>query len=498
MVEPASERHEVEKTARDTPLVPPIMPLVDEVVGEGERPSLHVRLFGSHAFFRLWLSQAISSLGDWLGFLAITILAARIGGESSGAAIGLVMAARIVPGFFLSPVAGLLVDRLDRRKVMITCDLGRAVVVAFLPFVDNVGGLVVISLLLEIGTLFFGPAKEASVPNLVPPDRLASANSLSLAAAYGTFPIAAILFALLAKVAEWLGNIDVLDFLATDQETLAFVVRIATFLLSAAVIWSLHLPSPERRAAPVANGGADGERRIDWAQTIHELREGWSFIFLTPVVRAVNVGLATGLIGGGMVVPLGSIFAERVLHAGPAGFGIFVTALGVGVATGVVLVSVSQKRLPKERMFTLAMFGAGGSLFAGASMSSLAFAFLFVFGLGMCAGAIYVLGFTLLHENVADELRGRIFSALYTIVRLCLLIAFALGPFLSQLLDQVSEAYFTNRSINLPAGRQLFVPGERLTLWFAALIILVAGVIVTYSLRGQHGRGEPGATDEVA
>ena len=482
-MEPASESPEVEATEPDTPAVPPIMPLLDEVVGEGERPSLHVRLFGSHAFFRLWLSQAISSLGDWLGFLAITILAARVGGESSGAgsgaAVGLVMAARIVPGFFLSPVAGVLVDRLDRRKVMIVCDLGRAVVVAFLPFVDTVLGLVLISLLLEIGTLFFGPAKEASVPNLVPPDRLASANSLSLAAAYGTFPLAAVLFALLAKISQWIGDIGTIDFLQTDQETLAFVVRIATFLVSAAVIWSLHLPSPERKPSNASNGS----RGIDWAQTFHELREGWQFIFLTPVVRAVNLGLATGLIGGGMIVPLGSIFAENVLHAGPAGFGIFVTALGFGVAVGVLLVSVLQKRLPKEWAFKISMFGAGASMFAAASMSSLALAFVLVFGLGMFAGAIYVIGFTLLHENVEDALRGRIFSALYTIVRLCLLIAFALGPFLSEVLDRLSKHFFGDQRTIEFAGRELFVPGERLTLWFAASIILIAGTVVTWSLR---------------
>jgi dTMP kinase len=481
VVDPASESSEGEPTEPDTPVVP-LLPLVDEVMGRGERPSLHVRLFGSTAFFRLWLSQAISSLGDWLGFLAITILAARVGGQSSsagsGAAVGLVMAARIVPGFFLSPVAGVLVDRLDRRKVMIVCDLGRAVVVCFLPFVENVLGLVVISFLLEIGTLFFGPAKEASVPNLVPPDRLASANSLSLAAAYGTFPLAAVLFALLAKISQWIGDIGTIDFLRTDQETLAFVVRIATFLVSAAVIWSLHLPSPERKT----NGSANGQRRIDWAQTYHELREGWQFIFLTPVVRAVNLGLATGLMGGGMIVPLGSIFAEHVLHAGPAGFGIFVTALGFGVAVGVLLVSVLQKRLPKERAFTFAMFGAGGSMFAAASMSSLTLAFILVFLLGMFAGAIYVIGFTLLHENVEDALRGRIFSALYTIVRLCLLIAFALGPFLSELLDRLSNRLFTNRTITV-FDRDLFVPGERLTLWFAAIIILTAGTIVAISLR---------------
>jgi MFS family permease len=122
-------------------------------------------------------------------------------------------------------------------------------------------------------------------------------------------------------------------------------------------------------------------------------------------------------------------------------------------------------------------------MFAAASMSSLALAFVLVFLLGMFAGAIYVLGFTLLHENVEDALRGRIFSALYTIVRLCLLIAFALGPFLSELLDRISRHFFTDRIVSLPAGREIFIPGERLTLWLAASIILIAGTIVAWSLR---------------
>ena len=80
--------------------------------------------------------------------------------------------------------------------------------------------------------------------------------------------------------------------------------------------------------------------------------------------------------------------------------------------------------------------------------------------LGVCAGSVYVVGFTLLHENVDDELRGRIFSALYTLVRLCLLIAFALGPFLSELLDRISASLFTDRTVTLP-GRPRAVPARR-------------------------------------
>src|SRR5438067_10517448 len=160
------------------------------MVGAPEQAALHVRLFGSHAFFRLWLAQVVSALGDWLGFLAITILAASVGSGSGGAAVGLVMSARIIPGFFLAPVAGVMLDRWDRKRVMVVCDLGRAAVIASLPFVHNVTGLVSASLVLEVCTLAWSPAKEASVPNIVPSERLTSANSLSLAAAYGTFPVA--------------------------------------------------------------------------------------------------------------------------------------------------------------------------------------------------------------------------------------------------------------------------------------------------------------------
>ena len=93
----------------------------------------------------------------------------------------------------------MLVDRWDRKKVMVTCDIGRGLVLATLPFIHTVWGLVLASFLLEIGTLFWAPAKEASVPNLVPADQLTTANSLSLVAAYGTFPIASFVFAVLHR-----------------------------------------------------------------------------------------------------------------------------------------------------------------------------------------------------------------------------------------------------------------------------------------------------------
>ena len=283
-----------------------------------------VRLFGSGSFFRLWLAQVVSSLGDWLGLVAVISIAARVGG-SSDAAIGVVMSARIIPGFFLASVGGVLVDRWDRKRVMVVCDIGRGLVFASLPFITTVWGLFLVSLLLEILTLMWSPAKEASVPNLVATEQLTTANSLSLVAAYGTFPIGSALFALLAKVAE-IAHRSSFEFLHVGQETLAILFNVATFFLSALLISSIRFPRQER----------EKRGRIDLGRAFIEIKEGWHLIGTSPVVRAVMVGLATGLMGGGMVVPLGPSFSKQVLHGGAAGFGLLLTALGMGVAVGVI------------------------------------------------------------------------------------------------------------------------------------------------------------------
>ncbi|HYZ98240.1 MAG TPA: MFS transporter [Acidimicrobiales bacterium] len=438
-----------------------------------EGASFIERFFGTSTFFRLWLAQALSSLGDWLAFLAIVILAGRLGAESPGTAVGLVMAARIIPGFFLAAAAGVLIDRRDRKHVMVASMLVRAAVVGSLPFVDTVAGLILASLVLELATLFFSPAKEATVPNLVPVDKLATANSLGLAAAYGTFPLSAGLFALLAEVAEWLAGIDAFNSLRTSQEAVAFYATAVCYVVAAVIIYRLAIPTGHMRTR-------DERRPVGLGQVLREVREGWHYAFITPVVRAVNVGLACGLIGGGMLIPLGQAFSEQVLGSGPSGFGVFVFALGVGTGAGVVSVSALQSRLPKARTFVLSLFCAGGALLVGASMSSLELAAMWVAVMGVFAGSVYVLGFTLLHESVEDEVRGRIFAALYTLVRLCVLLALVVGPLLIDVLDSASERLVDGR---IEVGVEIAVPGVRLTLWLAAVIMLVAGALSRASLR---------------
>lgn len=451
------------------------------------------RVFGSYDYLRLFLIQLVGSTGDWLGFLAIAAAATHVGGGTPEAAVGFVFSVRIIPGLFLAPLAGVLVDRWNRRRVMITCDVGRAAILVFLPFADHVWQLVLASLGLEVFTLLWIPAKDSIVPSIVPKHRLTTVNSLQMAATYGTVPVAAGLFILLGRLADSIADWPGVTRLSGDQIGLGFYFDSVTFLFSAAMVFFISIPLRPREERP-------HERpRLNLGATLAELREGWQFIFINPVVRAVCAALGAGLIGGGMLIPLGPIFAEDVLHESPAdGMSVLQTALGVGVAVGVAMLSMSSRRVGHVRMFVISVFGGGFSLLFAASMTDLWAASVLIGLLGVFAGAIYVLGFTLLQVSVDENLRGRIFAAVYTIVRLSLIIAMAVGPFVAVLLNGLSEEFFEKRPSIF--GWEVFVPGVRLTLWLAALIIIGAGVLAWASVRdllaaerGEEHVGEIGA-----
>ncbi len=423
------------------------------------------RVFGSTAYFRLWCAQVVSSLGDWIGLIAVTAIAARVGGGNAGAAVGLVLSARVVPGLFLGSFMGVMADRWNRKWTMVGCDGVRGLVLLSLPFVRDIPGLVLASLVLELCTLLWASAKEATVPNLVERSLLPKANSLSLAASYGTFPISSAVFAGLVRLAQ--------PFHSLSPESLALWFDVVTFWASASIIASLAIPRRQ---------GVSGEGQgLDVGRVVRDLKEGFRFIGSNGVVRGVMIGLACGLAGGGTIVPLGPVFSTVVLHAGPSGFGVLLTAFGVGVATGVLGVSIMQNRLPHLLVFQVSVFAGGVTLMLSASMWRLPLAALATAGFGVCAGSVYVLGFSLLGAEVSDDLRGRIFAALYTSTRLCLFLALVVAPFVSALVDDVSRALF-DRRIHL-WSLTVYLPGVRVALWLGGAVILAAGLLTRRAVR---------------
>ena len=411
-----------------------------------------------------------------MGLIAIISLADRLSDGSEGTAIALVLAARIAPGFFLATAAGVLVDRLDRKRVMLVCDISRALVLFSLPFVDSLLGLIVASFALEICTMMWSPAKEAVVPNIVPTEKLTMANSLNVAAAYGMFPVAAGIAALLAKLAESFSDEGWVNTFRLNQEGLAFYVDGLSFLATALIVWTIAFPRRSREERKSA-----GKTNWELGGAIRELREGWQFIAVNPIVRAVNVGLAVGVIGGGMLVPLGALFVNDVISGDEADFDLILFVLGLGMALGVITASAMQNRINRSKVFPLALFMAGSALLVSGSSSLLGIVVPVIGIAGFAAGPIYVLGFTLLHEHVEDELRGRIFAALLVLVRFCLLLALAVAPLLAEALGALSERWWDSDWDFF--GVTIAVPGVRLTMWLSAITVLAAGLLATWSLR---------------
>lgn len=362
---------------------------------------------------------------------------------------------RIIPGLLLGSLAGVIADRLDRKWVMVLSDVGRGVVVLGFVLADDLVTIGIISALLEILAMIRQPAREAAVPTLVAPDQLVKANSFSAAAAYGTAPLGAAAWAALAGVFSVTGVLGPID----RGPDLAFSVDAVTFLVSGGIVATIVIPKPtlaNHRASGTALGG-------DWRQPLRDLVEGFAFVTQTRTVRRVVFGMAVALFGGSALLPLGQSFATDVLGGGDTGFGILVTALGVGVGLGMLGVAVfSTDRTRYDLTYALSLGATGLSIGLAAFAETIFGASGWVLFAGVGTGYAYVMGFTHLHGVVDDTLRGRTFAALFTLVRTAMLVSFTLAVLVASALDGVLPAPFDNGIRNVFALAGILILGTGL------------------------------------
>ena len=214
--------------------------LADEVAAlRGTKPATLKDLFRIPAFSRLVAAMAVSSLGDWVGFIAVASLVTspRLGGTTATTtayAVAGVMIARMLPSLLFGPFAGVLVDRVDRKKLMITADISRGVMYALMPFIGVLWGIYVLSFFIESLALLWAPAKDSSIPNLVPRRQLVNANTVGMATTYGTLPLGGIIFTLLAGLATAIGK--QVPYFADNKEFLALWLDGASFVFSAYMV----------------------------------------------------------------------------------------------------------------------------------------------------------------------------------------------------------------------------------------------------------------------
>ena len=370
-------------------------------------------------FRKLWNSMVFSSLGDWLGLLATTALAQQLsGGDYAKAnfAIAGVFIARLLPAVFLGPIAGVIADKLDRRKLMVNCDILRTGLYISIPIVHNYFWLYTAMILVECITLFWSPAKEASVPNLVPRDKLENANQVSLLAAYGTAPIAAAIFTFLSLFTSAINAAFSLNVTAVD---LALYANALSFAFAAFTVWGLR-EIPKGAAAKHA-----AETSI-----LKALHEGWKAVSGSKLIRGLIVGMVGAFFAAGAVIGLARTFVGD-LGGGEAAYGVLFGAVFTGLAAGIALGPKVFSQFSRRRLFGASLTISGAFLVALAAIPNLVLAIFITIILGAFSGITWVTGFTMLGMEVQDDVRGRTFAFVQSLIRVVLVGVLAVAPLIA-------------------------------------------------------------------
>jgi dTMP kinase len=411
-------------------------------------------------FRRLWAVLGLSSLGDWLGLLATSTFAADhvSGSTAKGAAFGSVIAVRLLPALVLGPVAGVLADRFDRRYTMVVCDVIRFVLFASIPAAilvteDSrliVGWAAIATFGIETVAMLWVPAKEASVPNLLPRPRLETANQLTLATTYGLTPVlAGLLLSGLTPVVAQIEEVTGEAWIHPADVALYF--NALTFLATALTVF-FGIKEISGRAARREHG----ERKPG---VLRDFLNGWKFVGGTPLVRGLVLGILGAFAGGGVVVGSGQSYA-RSLGGGDSTFFLLFAVLFIGLGVGIVAGPRLIGALSRRRWFGLSIVLAAGSVTVLAVAPHLSVAMAGTFFVGVGAGMAFLSGTTLLGGEVDDEVRGRAFAVVQTGTRVVLMLTIALSGLV----------------VGAGGSRQLSLPGVAVPISSTRVLLAAAGL----------------------
>jgi dTMP kinase len=404
-----------------------------------------------------------SSLGDWLGLLATTALAAQLSGGSyatANFAIAGVFIARLLPAVFLGPIAGVIADRFDRRKLMVSVDIMRGALYISIPIVHTYFWLYTAMILVECLTLFWSPAKEASVPNLVPREKLENANQVSLLAAYGTAPIAAILFSLLTLLSGAIAAISPL--IPTNSVDIALYFNALSFFFAA---WTI------RGLKEISTGGS-AKKAAD-ENIAQSLAQGWKAVSDSKIIRGLIIGMVGAFSAAGAVIGLARTFVGD-LGGGDAAYGVLFGAVFTGLALGIAFGPKIFAQFSRRRLFGASLATAGVFLVLLAAISNLTLSIFIVIILGAFSGITWVTGFTMLGMEVHDEVRGRTFAFVQSLIRVTLVAVLAIAPIIAA---TIGEHRYEFQNVKLDYN------GAQITMLIAGLIAVLIGVISYRQMR---------------
>lgn len=375
-------------------------------------------------FFLLWLGQIISQFGDRLNqMVLIAIVYSRTPG--SPFELAKFFSFTIIPSFFVSPIAGAFIDRWDKKRTMIVCDILRGLIVlavaaAFLDLKTPVPLYAAVFLIFTV-SCFFLPARLSIIPDLVSKEKLLVANSLftvtGMIGAIFWFVVGGVLVEML-KVRGGL-----------------YVNSLIYFLSGAAIVFIM---GHKRRSEPA--GGAVRIEKIIRTSLIGEIKEGLVYLRSHSEARFAFRVLFVLMAGAGAAYAVIIVFIQEAMGSVTKDLGLLGLFLGVGFFLGSLIYGKAGDRFSKHKAIFACLIIAGIAMLLFTVLLELTHSFFFASGaallLGVTLAPIGISTNTIVHEMVVEEMRGRIFSSLGIAMNLAFLIFMLSASKLAETIDR--------------------------------------------------------------
>jgi MFS family permease len=361
-------------------------------------------------FAFLWFGQVISLIGDWVLFVALPFYVYTLTG--SALATGIMFIVQTIPRIFFGSVAGVFVDRWNRKRTMFIAELSQAFALVPLFLVHSQQWIWIVYIFAFVESIisqFFIPAKSAIIPNLVDEEHLLAANSLNSMSQELTRLVGPLLGGML------LGLLGINSVIVVDA---------ASFLISAGLIALISLPAS---AIPTKEQKGTASSFTNVSKVWHEWTEGLQLVRKQQLITGIFVVIGVAMVGEGIIEVLIAPYVKQVMHGNALVLGWLMTAQAVGGIAGSLIIVQLSKIIHPKRLIPLSALLFGPLIIVIANIPVLPVVLPLVTIIGVAVIGFFVSLITLLQSNVADEYRGRVFGALNTVQAITMLFGMILA-----------------------------------------------------------------------
>jgi DHA3 family macrolide efflux protein-like MFS transporter len=396
-------------------------------------------VLSDHSVRRLWIAQLISVFGDFLAlFAVVSLVTFQLHGTPTQ--VAMILVSFLFPMAFLSPIAGVFVDKWNVKRTMILSDVIRGLLMLVLVFVRDVNAIYVIFFFLAVVSTFFIPAQSVTVRTIAPAAGLMAVNGLMSQAIQGSQIIAPSISGILV---EWFGA------------NACFLFDAVSFFASAGLVATLTI-NRERKPAAAATSA------------VSSLLQGFRFIFTHSVIGFVILAMASGMFAVRCFGSLLSIYVRDLLASTSALFGVLNTLIGVGMIVGTQFLHRFARRVPQQFIVIYGLTGMGVAVLITAIFGRISTTAIGMLGLGMGAACIMVPSQTLVQQETPPEMLGRVSSSLMSLMA------------------------FSQVTAMIVAGPVAEKLGIR-TLYFGSAVMLMVIGMIGFGKLGRHKAGDAAA-----